>query len=214
MPFGGITIWMHERVDFANIFSVWHPNCLSLESNQNAKIFGVKKSTVCGSVEQAQWATVCGATAAKTSTVNVIGSLHHMSPWSWALMRCRWIRIIRPRSLKGMDSFLIAAVFRGANIWRECCVLSWGNMFFLSPTPAQKVLLNKGFDSQQITDKIVILDDLSEREAQRNTRKQNQSAFPGWVITARGISKDPKWCLHGCLQIKALVPVIKAIFKT
>ncbi len=71
---------MHERVDFASIFAVWHPECLSLESNQNAKIFRVRKSTVCkkrrgGTMSSSLW----NDCAAKTSRANVIGSLHHMS---------------------------------------------------------------------------------------------------------------------------------------
>lgn len=87
VPFGGITIWMHERerererVDFfANIFSVWHPDRLSLESNQDAKIFRAKKSTVC---KEHKAGTVSSRlrsdSAAKQQAVNVIGSLHHMS---------------------------------------------------------------------------------------------------------------------------------------
>lgn len=107
--------------------------------------------------------------AAKTSRVNVIGSLHHMSQWSRALMRCRWIRIIRPRQLKGMDSCVTAAVFRGANIWRRRCFTSSANLtsrLLPSFSTCSQSDSQLDFHSQQFTNELLRLDGLSECECE------------------------------------------------
>ena len=214
LPFGCTSERERERVDFfANIFSVWHPDRLSLESNQDAKIFRAKKSTVC---KERKAGTVSSRlrsdSAAKQQAVNVIGSLHHMSQWSWVFMHRRWIRIIRLLAVTWVG-FLSnsSCVKRSENMWRECCFFfffsSRGDVFlhFLSPQSASE----QGFQFPAVHKRgIGILDDLSEWEAQSWTL--TQSHFP-WMSNKcnrnqlRSISDVYtvawKWKIKSCVAI-------------
>lgn len=129
LPFGCTRVEREREREswfFANIFSVWHPDRLSLESNQDAKIFRAKKSTVCKKKHRAS-GSLRSDSAAKQQAVNVIGSLHHMSQWSWVFMHRWWIRIIRPLAVTWIG-FLSNS---SKNMWREC------RFFF---TPRRRVL--------------------------------------------------------------------------
>lgn len=189
MPFGGITIWMHESRErereswfFANIFSVWHPDRLSLESNQDAKIFRAKKSTVCKKKHRAS-SSLRSDSAAKQQAVNVIGSLHHMSQWSWVFMHRWWIRIIRPLAVTWIG-FLSNS---SKNMWREC-------RFFFHPEETCSSLLqpSKCFWTRFSVPSSPQTRCSYYRTTWASVRLRAElwlsPTFPGWVRSVRGIS--------------------------